>query len=82
MYIFSLEQEWKREIRARQKGDGSAMGLRRMHPPKMEACVLFFSLEQEWKREVVGANSRLIYRFVTHFWSPYRACMVYLFSLE
>ena len=57
MYIFSLEQEWKREIRARQKGDGSAMGLRRMHPPKMEACVLFFSLEQEWKREVVGANS-------------------------
>ena len=56
MMYFSLEFVFKREIMSDQKGDGSAMGARRMHPAKM-GHVLFFSLEQERKREA-GASIR------------------------
>jgi hypothetical protein len=43
-YIFSLEQESKREIRARQKGDGAAMG--REGAPSQDGRIYDFSLEQ------------------------------------
>ena len=67
MYV-SLEFVFKREIIAEQKGDGSAMGVRGCTLPRWKHVCLV-SLEQGMKREVVGANSSLIYRFVTHFWS-------------
>ena len=54
---FSLEFVFKREIRACQKGDVSAIGLRwvaRVHPAKIEVCFVF-SLEQKKKREAVAS---------------------------
>ncbi len=80
---FSLEFVCKREIMADQKAMGSAMVCE--GAPCQNGCVyvVSFSLEQyKEDRSGWGVNSSLIYRFVTHFWSPYRACIVYLFSLE